>query len=116
MSTLNREDFMNAVNTLLGDRTDEDTLNLVGDITDTYNSLEETSKNNEDMIPRSELDRTNKEWAEKYKQRFFSTPVVEKETDEDKDIEKGKGNKKLTYENLFKTEWFIWQEELQCQR
>lgn len=98
MPRLNREDFMNAVNNLLGDRTDEETLNLVGDITDTYNELEVNS--NEDMIPRSELDRANKEWAEKYKQRFFSPPDVENK-DKDNEQEQDKEKKALTYENLF---------------
>lgn len=102
MSRLNRDDFMGAINTLLGDRTDEDSLNLVGDITDTYNEMEANENSGEEMIPRSELDRANKEWAEKYKQRFFGSPVVEK--DKDKQEDKEDKPKKLTYENLFKTE------------
>lgn len=102
MAELNREDFMSAVNNLLGDRTDEETLNLVGDITDTFNGMESRATQNEDMVPRSELDRANKEWADKYKQRFFGPPIVEK--DKDKDQEKEDKPKKLTYDNLFKIE------------
>lgn len=101
MAELNREGFMDAVNTLLGDRTDEEILNLVGDITDTFNGMESRATQNEDMIPRSELDRTNKEWAEKYKQRFFGSPDVEKE--KEKESEKEDKPKKLTYDNLFTT-------------
>lgn len=98
MGVLNRDNFMNAVNNLLGDRTDEEALNLVGDITDTFNDMEKNA--GEDMIPRSELDRANKEWAEKYKQRFFDPPSVDNK-DKDKEQENKNENKKLTYDNLF---------------
>lgn len=99
MGVLNRDDFMNAVNNLLADRTDEDALNLVGDITDTFNELERNA--GEDMVPRSELDRANKEWADKYKKRFFDPPSVEDKEREKQEQEKQKENKRLTYDNLF---------------
>lgn len=99
MGVLNRDNFMNAVNNLLGDRTDEEALNLVGDITDTFNDMEKNA--GEDMIPRSELDRANKEWADKYKRRFFDPPSVEDKENEIQEQGKEKENKKLTYDNLF---------------
>ena len=40
MARLSREDFTKAITTVIGDRSDEDSVKFIEDMTDTYNGLE----------------------------------------------------------------------------
>ena len=58
MSVLNRDDFINSINTIVGTDTSDNALKFIEDMTDTYNSLEEQANGD------------GENW--KYKRRFLS--------------------------------------------
>ena len=97
---LNREQLTTALQNIVGDDTSQTSIEFVENIMDTFDTLTQRATLNEDVVPRSELDRANEEWALKYRNRFFEPTPVE-------DIEeknKTKKNNKLTFDNLFKKE------------
>ena len=91
-----REEFIGAVNGIIGDRTDDEALGFISDMADTYDELH--SSENEDW--KRKYEQNDAEWRNKYRERFMS-PTTEK----DDIIEDEKETKKIkTYEDLFKSE------------
>lgn len=91
---LPKEDFLSRIKTMVGDKTDDDTLSFLEDATDTINSF---GSDTEDWKTKyEELDKT---WRDKYKARFFNK-------DESKDdFEESDGTKEVkTFDDLFKEE------------
>ena len=69
MSVLSRDEFFNRINDYIGTNSDDAAIQLVEDLTDTYNDLEKrnTEENWEQRY--KDLDAS---WRERYKKRFFS--------------------------------------------
>lgn len=71
MAVVEKESIMSRLNALIGDRTDDEALSIVEDISDTIDSASGTG-----MVTEEEADRRVKEaeeeWRKKYKERFFS--------------------------------------------
>ena len=93
MSVKQISEILESVNTYLGDKNDDATLEFIGDLSDTLNSF----KDSEDKIAtlereKSELDNS---WRKKYRERFFSPAPKEEEPPEEKPALKTK------YEELF---------------
>lgn len=102
MSILNREQLSNSLKTFLGDNVSDEAIKLTEDVLDTFDDLNGKAYNPDEFVPKKELDRTNEEWAKKYRDRFFEpTPSLDKKDEKEKEKE---NNKPLTFENLFKTE------------
>lgn len=81
MSVLNRDDFFNRINTIVGTDTSDDALAFIEDMTDTYNSLE-TTANGDGANWEQRYHELDECWKAKYKRRFFTgngstIPVVE---------------------------------------
>lgn len=87
MSVLNRDDFFNRINTIVGTDTSDDALAFIEDMTDTYNSLE-TSANGDGTNWEQKYHELDESWKARYKRRFFtgngssSLPPSENEEDE----------------------------------
>lgn len=70
MSQLSKEEFFDTLSTIIGDRSDEQSIKALEDITDTYNALEKGVKG--DGIDWEQKFRDNdKAWREKYRSRFM---------------------------------------------
>ena len=82
MARLNREDFTKAVTTVIGDRTDEDSVKFIEDMTDTYNGLE-ADKNVSVTEWEQKYNALNETWSKRYKDRFSETIVENKEQKKD---------------------------------
>lgn len=71
MAVVEKESIMSRLNALIGDRTDDEALSIVEDISDTIDSASGTG-----MVTEEEADRRvaekDEEWRKKYKERFFS--------------------------------------------
>ena len=99
MSVLNRDDFFNRVQTMVGTDTSDEALGFIEDMTDTYNELEgRASGDGVDWEQRyHDLDES---WKAKYKQRFFSgggsARIPQADTHEDENR-----NSSIDYEDLF---------------
>ena len=97
MSKLTKEEFMNALKTIIGDSTADEDLNFLKDMIDTYDELEKASQDTTDW--KSKYEENDANWRQRYKDTFFNKP------DENYDggkIDYDKAEKPLTYESLFK--------------
>lgn len=101
MSVLTKDEFNNKLKELIGDKDDDNSLAIIEDFNDTFDSFSETVET-EDW--KSKYEENDKMWREKYKSRFFdsSTPSTSGDgikSDQNDDVE-GDGEKK-TYADLF---------------
>lgn len=72
---LNKDEFMNLIKEHVGEDNSDKSLKFLEDMTDTFNALEEKTKSNNkktDEQWKAELEAKDKEWREKYKERFFN--------------------------------------------
>ena len=71
MAKLTQKEFMEKVNTIIGDRTDDEALSFIEDCKDTISSDGDDwkAKYDEQVTKNEELE---KSWREKYKARFFA--------------------------------------------
>lgn len=94
MAVLPREEFMQAVQSIVGDNTDDNMLSFVENMTDTYNDLSERA--NPNGVNWEERYRQNdEEWRRKYKERFFNTEADPPQP------QNPPTPKKLTFDELF---------------
>lgn len=74
MAVRSAEEILTAFRDIAGERTDDDFLGLVEDLTDTLNRPDES----EDW--KSKYEENDRMWREKYRDRFFSTGQNETES------------------------------------
>lgn len=101
MAVLTREQFMEKLNTLTDGKTDDDTLTMIQDFSDTFKSLEE--KEDVEAVRgdyEAKLKSLDDTWRNKYRDAFFNG-TEEKKDEEEKEEEKEEPH---TYEELFKEE------------
>ena len=88
---------MDSVRTFVGDRTDDEALGIIEDVSDTFNDLQTKRSSNEGEIWKKKYNESNEAWRKKYRDRFFgkSDDETEKEViEETKEVR--------TFEDLFK--------------
>lgn len=103
MAVLTREQFMEKLNTLTDGKTDDDTLTMIQDFSDTFKSLEE--KEDVEAVRgdyEAKLKSLDDTWRKKYRDAFFNG-AEEKKDEEYKEDEEEK-EEPHTYEELFKEE------------
>lgn len=105
MAVLTREQFMKKLNTLTDGKTDDDTLTMIQDFSDTFKSLEE--KEDIEAVRtdyEAKLKSLDDTWRNKYRDAFFNGAEEKKdEVTEEKEDEEEK-EEPHTYEELFKEE------------
>lgn len=102
MAVLTREQFMEKLNTLTDGKTDDDTLTMIQDFSDTFKSLEE--KEDVEAVRgdyEEKLKVLDETWRNKYRDAFFNGTEEKKEEIEEEEEEKEEPH---TYEELFKEE------------
>jgi hypothetical protein len=102
MAVLTREQFMEKLNTLTDGKTDDDTLTMIQDFSDTFKSLEE--KEDVEAVRgeyEAKLKSLDENWRNKYRDAFFNGTVEKKEEIVEEEEEKEEPH---TYEELFKEE------------
>lgn len=95
MAILNKEDFFNRINTLVGEDNTDENIKIIEDITDTYNNLETLSQDNANW--KDKYEENDKEWRKRYRDRFNNT--VDELTNDEPDDEP---DKPMKYSDLFK--------------
>ena len=96
---LSKEELLEKVKTYVGDRADDETLEIIEDISDSFESSESAEKIEEIKTEyESKLANLDNEWREKYKARFFS----EKDNADNGDESDTSDNEEKTdYSDLF---------------
>lgn len=99
---LSKEELMTEMKSIIGERTDDEAIKFIEDVTDTIDALEEqNNENNESDEWKSKYE----EIVTKYKERFFNQEVDknEKSEEEEEEEEETEDNPE-TYDELFEEE------------
>lgn len=97
---LSKEELLEKVKTYVGDRTDDESLEIIEDISDSLESSESAEKIEEIKTEyESKLANLDNEWREKYKARFFSEKDDTGNDDDDKSDTSDE--EKTDYSDLF---------------
>lgn len=104
-----KEDILSAIQDMFKDDTSDSTLGFIEDVTDTINDLETKASGQDDW--KTKYEENDKEWREKYKERFFSGDTTGKSTvtETEKEPEEREYGYKddgspMTFDDLFKKE------------
>ena len=71
MAVKTREDILTAIKAKLGEQTDDDTIALLEDVTDTFTDLDEKAKG-DGTDWKKKYEETDEAWRKKYTERFYS--------------------------------------------
>ena len=97
MAIKTKEELLSSINTVIGVETDDNTLSLIEDISDTFDDLT-TKANGDGKDWKAEAEKIDREWRQKYHDRFFNPH-------DDKDIDPldppDPNPKPLRFEDLF---------------
>lgn len=96
MAIIKKEELLELIRTKLGDDSDDDSIRIIEDVTDTFTDWENRLSDKEDW--KTKYEENDASWRKKYRDRFYE-PSKEKE--EEDEIEEDEV-KTLKYEDLFK--------------
>lgn len=97
MAVVNKDTIMARLRENFNDNDSDDVLGLLEDVTDTLNDYQSRLEENGDWKERYE--QNDREWRQKYKDRFFNNdPEPDPEPEPDKDTEQATPT---TFEELF---------------
>lgn len=97
MAVVNKDTIMERLRENFNDNDSDDVLGLLEDVTDTLNDYQSRLEENGDWKERYE--QNDREWRQKYKDRFFNNdPEPDPEPEPDKDTEQATPT---TFEELF---------------
>ncbi len=97
MAVVNKDTIMERLRENFNDNDSDDVLGLLEDVTDTLNDYQSRLEENGDWKERYE--QNDREWRQKYKDRFFNNdPEPDPEPEPDKDPEQAAPT---TFEELF---------------
>ena len=103
MARLTREQYLEKVKGIIGEDTSDEAITLLEDLTDTYDELEKTNKDDDKDNWKQKFEENDKQWREKYRDRFYSSgddkddnldDVIQSKLDENEDD--------ITINDLFK--------------
>lgn len=86
------EEIMESIKTRVGDSTEDADLKFLEDVTDTLSDLKSKTENQEDW--KTKYEENDKQWREKYRDRFFEKKEEQEEKKEEPEAPK-------TFEDLF---------------
>ena len=93
MAVRTTEEILECIKTRVGDSTEDADLEFLEDVTDTLSDLRNKSEGQEDW--KSKYEENDKQWREKYRDRFFEKKEEQEEEKEEPEAPK-------TFEDLFK--------------
>ena len=97
MAIRTREEILESIRNIVGDRTDDNTLQVLEDVTDTITDFENKTANQTDW--KAKYEENDEGWRKKYAERFYTgDPSDPPENIDEPD------NKPTRFEELFTTE------------
>lgn len=96
MSIKSREELLKSLNALIGDNSNDESLAILEDVTDTLKDYEEKTADQTDW--KTKYEQNDADWRKKYKERFMSGETIKDEQEEDVK----KDSEPLTFDSLFK--------------
>ena len=99
MSVLSRDELLEKTRALLGERTDDEAITFIEDVTDTYDSISGAKSGYTEEEVTAKVNEVEEKWRKKYRDRFFGNGG-----DDDDDDEPDDGNtntEEVTIDDLF---------------
>lgn len=101
MAIRTREEILESIRNIVDDRTDDNTLQVLEDVTDTFTDFENKTANQTDW--KAKYEENDESWRKKYAERFYSGDSRVPPKNDDAVIEET-DDKPTRFEELFKTE------------
>lgn len=99
MAVLSEDDLINRVANYVGDRTDEDSMSIIEDISDTIKSIT-TQAEMDRKEAAAQYDALNESWSRRYKERFKTGIDRPFETRENEERER---DRRIGFDDIFPT-------------
>lgn len=93
MAVRTTDEILESIKTRVGDSTEDVDLEFLEDVTDTLSDLKSITEGQEDW--KTKYEENDKQWREKYRDRFFEKKEEQEENKEEPETPK-------TFEDLFK--------------
>ena len=101
MAILSREDYLERLNTLVGEDNTDEALQIIEDFTDTFDNLGTQNDNNDNENWKQKYEELDATWRQKYRDRFMNSQTTEEDViEEQKDNVETDGELK-EYDELF---------------
>ena len=101
MAILTREDYLERLNTLVGEDNSDEALQIIEDFTDTFDNLGTQNDNNDNENWKQKYEELDATWRQKYRDRFMNSQTTEEDViEEQKDNVETDGELK-EYDDLF---------------
>ena len=101
MAIRTREEILESIRNIVGDRTDDNTLQVLEDVTDTFTDFENKTANQTDW--EAKYKENDEGWRKKYAERFYTGDPSVPPKNNEPDIDEPDG-KPTRFEELFTTE------------
>lgn len=98
MSVLSRDELLEKTRALLGERTDDEAITFIEDVTDTYDSMSGAKPGYTEEEVTAKVNEVEEKWRKKYRDRFFGNG----DDDDEDDPDDGNTNtEEVTIDDLF---------------
>ena len=98
MSVLSRDELLEKIRTLLGERTDDEAIAFIEDVTDTYDSISDGNSGYTEDEVTARVNEVEEKWRKKYRDRFFGNGGNDDDDDPDDD---NTNTEEVTIDDLF---------------
>lgn len=101
MAVLTREDYLERLNTLVGEDNSDEALQIIEDFTDTFDNLGTQNDNNDNENWKQKYEELDATWRQKYRDRFMNSQTTEEDVIEDQEDNVESDGEVKEYDELF---------------
>lgn len=101
MAILSREDYLERLNTLVGEDNSDEALQIIEDFTDTFDNLGTQNDNNDNENWKQKYEELDATWRQKYRDRFMNSQTTEEDVIEEQEDNVELDGEMREYDELF---------------
>ena len=101
MAILTREDYLERLNTLVGEDNTDEALQIIEDFTDTFDNLGTQNDNNDNENWKQKYEELDATWRQKYRDRFMNSQTTEEDVIEEQEDNVELDGEMREYDELF---------------
>lgn len=101
MAVLTREDYLERLNTLVGEDNTDEALQIIEDFTDTFDNLGTQNDNNDNENWKQKYEELDATWRQKYRDRFMNSQTTEEDVIEEQEDNVETDGELKEYDELF---------------
>ena len=101
MAILTREDYLERLNTLVGEDNSDEALQIIEDFTDTFDNLGTQNDNNDNENWKQKYEELDATWRQKYRDRFMNSQTTEEDVIEEQEDNVEADGEMREYDELF---------------